>query len=67
MTNADYIRSKLTDNQPAERLDTDNCRKCKARKICKEKYPDGVWKDFDCKRLIKKWLKQEKIDESNSY
>jgi len=59
MTNADYIRSKTTDSQLAEMLDKGNCRTCKARKLCKGKYPDGVWADFDCKRLIKKWLNEE--------
>lgn len=59
-TNADYIKSKLTIEQLADMLDTDSCRKCKARKLCKEKYPDGVWASFDCKRLIRKWLKMER-------
>ena len=57
MTNADYIRSKTTDSQLAEMLDKGICWTCKAWKICKEKYPDGNWTDFGCKRLIKKWLK----------
>lgn len=60
MTNIDYIRSKITDSQLAEMLDKGNCETCKARKLCEEKYPDGVLVGFDCKRLIKKWLKMER-------
>lgn len=59
MTNADVIKEKMTISDLTKWLETDNCRKCKARKICKEKYPDGVWASFDCKRLLSEWLKKD--------
>jgi len=59
MTNAELLKSKLTLGDLVRLIETENCRKCKARKICKKKYPDGVWAGFDCKSLLREWLKQE--------
>lgn len=59
MTNADVIKSKLTVADLAKMIETENCRRCKARKLCDEKYPGGVWASFDCKRLLRQWLRME--------
>lgn len=59
MTNADVIKQKLTVADLARMIETENCRRCKARKLCDEKYPIGVSADFDCSKLLRQWLRME--------
>lgn len=54
------LLNEILEIHKEEKRPKGNCETCKARKLCEEKYPDGVWASFDCKRLIKKWLKMER-------
>ncbi len=58
MKNLDIEQKKITAKQLSEILDNGNCKTCKARSFCKEKYPYGTSAEDDCKDIIRKWLNQ---------